>query len=165
MSYASVTEASTFFGNRLFTDAWDAANNADRTKALEHSTTIIDRLRFVGEKNPAFLSREAGNSHKVIVAAAATQTLEFPRGPDTTVPSDIKNACSLIAISLLDGVDPEEESENLPVVSQGVSSFRTTYDRGWVPEHLAAGVPSAAAWSYLRPYVRNDREVNVHRVN
>jgi hypothetical protein len=84
---------------------------------------------------------------------------------DDVVPRDIEIACYEIAIQLLSGVDPDMEIENLAAHSQGFSTARTTYERAYVLEHIAAGVPSARAWILLKPYLRDPRRLNISRVD
>lgn len=144
--YGSVAEADSYFTGRLQTDAWDIANDTDRFKALSMATRAIDRLNFIGSKtDPA-------------------QDLQFPRG-DVTVPTDIKNACFECALAFLDGFDPNIEIENLAISSQGMAEVRNTYDRSFALEHIRMGIPSAVAWAYLKPYLRDPNYFTFSRVN
>jgi len=145
--YTTISETNTYFETRLHTDAWDEASTTERTAALTMATEAIDRLNFLGKM------------------AEDDQELQFPRDEDTDVPNDIKKACSEIALALLDGVEPEMEFENLGLVSQGYSNVRSTYDRSRAPEHIVAGIPSITAWRYLKPYLRDYRSVQIHRVS
>ena len=152
-AYDTITNADTYFGTRLHVLVWAESTNADKTKALAEASARIDRLRFKG------------------AMVASDQDRSFPRyygdDPDgtETVPDDIKIACYECAYALLDGVDPELELENLAVSSQGISSVRNTYARGEVPEHFAAGIPSAFAWRYLKPYIACGNIVRIRRVS
>ena len=190
--YGSVDEANTYFGSRLHADAWTNALASDYPKALLQATQIIDTLNYKGHKNAVYLLLQqypykseltafdpfveftvqpptlypGGPTFDQLRAAEASQPLEFPRGSDTEVPDAIRMACYEIAFSLLDGKDPEMELENLAVVSQGYSSVRTTYSRTQVPqEHLINGVPSAAAWRLLRPFLRDGDALKLKRVS
>jgi len=145
--YATIAEAQAYFNGRLNTDPWDDATDDNKNKALIMSTTLIDRLNYRGEK------------------ADSDQTLQFPRGNDTAVPQDIKNACSEVALALLDGVDPEMEFENLRMKSQAYGVVRSTYDTNRTPEHYVAGIPSSLAWRFLKPYLRSPFTVDRHRVS
>lgn len=147
--YATIVEAQAYFDGRLNTDAWDdAADDAERNKALTMATiTVIDRLNFRGEK------------------ADSAQELQFPRGNDTVVPQDIKNACAEVALALLDGVDPEMEFDNLRMKAQAYGVVKSTYDTERAPEHYVAGVPSSIAWRFLKPYLRSVFTVRLDRVS
>ena len=152
-AYDTYTNADTYFGTRLHVFAWDDASTADKTKALAEATARIDRLSFSG--------------HLV----ADDQDLEFPRyygdeaEGDEVVPTDIKIACYECAYALLDGVDPELELENLAVLSQGLATAKTTYSRREAPEHIAAGIPSAYAWRFLKPYLAQGQTVRLNRIS
>lgn len=145
-SYLTVAEAQAYFDERLNTDAWDSSIVSDKTKALAQATRIVDRLNFLGVKTED------------------TQTNQFPRDDDTTVPTDIQYATAEIALALLDGVEPELEFENLQLRSQGYGSVRANYEEGPLP-HIVAGVPSAVAWMYLKPYLRDPRTLDIYRIS
>jgi hypothetical protein len=146
-AYCTVDEAQSYFDGRLNTDAWDDATSTNKEKSLINATRLIDRLNFKGTKT------------------SDSQDLQFPRDEDTTVPDDIKYACSELALALLDGVDPELEFENLRMVSQGYANVRSTYDSLIPAEHINAGIPSVAAWRYLKPYLRDAQAVDLSRVS
>lgn len=174
MSYCTVEEATTYFEGRLHTEAWDNlqdtqaqdevlpdpdadppiagspavefAYNPLKQKALTHATRILERLNYAGDKT------------------AAGQEFQFPRYPDTEIPQDVKDACAELALSLLDGVDPDLEFENLRLTQQSMGSAKSTYDRSSAVEHIAAGVPSVAAWRLIRPYLRDPYSIELARV-
>ena len=162
--YATLSEAQTYFESRLHSGLWDNSSVIDRTKALVEATAAIDRLRFAGVRHTVYEVIVADGDENAQLAAVLDQDLEFPRGSDTEIPQDIKDACCEEAFSRLDGKDPDEELENLAVVSQGYSSVRTTYDRTFTQEHLNAGIVSSRAWRYLKPYLLQARDVKIHRV-
>lgn len=144
--YADIDYADDYFDTRLHSDLWANQSVSDRTKALTTATQRIDRLRFSGAKTDS------------------AQELEFPRGGDTDVPNDILIACCEIAFALLDGRDPEVDINDLQVSSQGFHGVRNAFEREFQLDHIACGIPSAFAWSYLRPYLRDVSEVKVSRV-
>jgi hypothetical protein len=80
------------------------------------------------------------------------------------IPQDITFAAYEVAIKLLDGYDPDLEIDNLFATSKGYSSVRASYDTNRIPEYIRNGIPSAVAWSYLVPYLRDAREIRVTRV-
>jgi hypothetical protein len=170
--YGTITEANEYFSYRLHEEAWTDATTNDREKALIRATSIIDALNFKGQKAAVYDEMYDANGDEIdwyeedARAAQVSQELEFPRDEDTTVPQEIKIACWEIAYALLDGVDPDLEMENLGIVSQGMASVRTTYspDHAQV-EHLKNGIPSAAAWRYLRPFLRTDGEIRISRAD
>jgi hypothetical protein len=145
-NYITIEDAATYFATRLHTIPWTSATSANKTKALTMATRAIDALNYRGAK------------------ADSGQDNQFPRGDDSEVPAAVKEACCEIALALLDGIDPDMEFSTLRVVSQGISSVRTTYDSTVSCEHLAAGIPSITAWRLLRPYLRDIRTVDISRV-
>lgn len=167
-NYGDVTEANGYFDMRLHEYAWTAASATDRTKALWAATLIIDALNFKGYKSPVYdlLLATPNATNEAIRAAEASQVLEFPRGADTEPPEAIRMSCYEIAHSLLDGKDPELELENLGIVSQGFGSVRTSYNRTQIPiEHIINGIPSAQAWRFLTPFLRDDEAIKLSRVS
>jgi hypothetical protein len=157
-TYGDLEDADEYFSTRLHEQAWSDSSTQDKTAAMLRATRMIDRLNFKGYKSTVYDYLETTDcpEQEEINAANAAQILEFPRDTDDTVPEEIELACYEIAYALLDGIDPELELENLSVSSQGYASARTTYDRGRNPqEHLNAGIPSAFAWSFLKPFLRD----------
>ena len=146
--YASLTEAATYFAERLHSAGWNEHSSADRTIALKMATRDIDGLAFAGDK------------------ADEDQAREFPRGDDTVAPDDIKIACAEIAFErLVNDVNPAEETADMVVLSEGHSGVRASYNPESVPEHIPAGIASAIAWRYLRPYLAERENVVVNRVS
>ena len=60
----TLQEADQFFSERLFTDAWEDANNVTRQKALSHAESQIKALTFHARGIPS------GNLKKAICAQA-----------------------------------------------------------------------------------------------
>ena len=152
-SYGSLEEAEIYFATRLFVSIWTSSSDSDKQKALWMAAACINHLTYRGSK------------------ISETQANEFPRYygdevvGDEVVPNEIKIATYECALALLDGVDPDLEYENLGLISQGYSAVRSTFDRNGVPEHLAAGIPSATAWRFLRPLLADGRSVTLRRVS
>lgn len=144
--YTTEAEGNGFAQTYLNTQPWDDAVSNDRNKALSEGTRIINRINYIGVKTDA------------------NQENEFPRNADSEVPQAIKEACWLIALALLDGVDPELEFENLQMVAQGYANIRSTFDRENPPEHILVGVPSSTAWLLIKPFVRDPRSIIMDRI-
>ena len=153
-SYDTVVNADLYFANRLHTVAWNSSSSNEKTVALAEASQRIDRLRFKGYKVDSDQDR----------AFPRYYDLEEGASGEETIPSDIKIACFEVAMALLDGVDPEIEFDSLNLRSQAFSSVKTSYLGASPPEHLAAGIPSAFAWLYLRPYLVNGGSVRLNRV-
>lgn len=155
--YADVSEAEDYFDTRLNTARWNNISEATKLKALQNATRIINTLKFKGTK------------------IDASQELEFPRIiydentdaliPLDTIPEGIKIAEFEIAYSLLEGIDPNKEIANIASESRSYASTKIVFDRTFVHEYIRAGVPSATAWSYLKPYLVSPSNINLVRIN
>ena len=146
-TYISRTDADTYFSTRYNTDDWDRSTDTEKTAALVEATQAIDRLNFCGDKYDA------------------DQTLEFPRGDDTTVPAAIQEANAEEAARLLSGVDPQDEFDDIFVTAHSFAGAKVTYDRRNPPIHIAAGIMSINAWRLLLPWLRDPRTMNLSRVS
>lgn len=164
LSYLTTDDADAYFADRLHSEAWDAADDSTQDKALKTATAAIERLRFVGQRHAVYEAIQSGGDETAILAAVASQPLEFPRDADEEVPQEILDAVCEEAFALLDGKDPDAELEDLPVISQGYSSVRVTMDRSFAQEHLNAGIVSPRAWRLLKPYLIEARSIKLHRV-
>ena len=145
--YIEISDANDYFAERLHTESWDDASNTDKNKALSMATRAIERLNFLGVK------------------AEDDQELQFPRGYDTVIPQDIKDACCELALTFLNGVDADMEHENVLIQGNSFSSVSNTYNRQIAQEHVVAGIPSPTAWKMLIPYLRDAKELSVSRAN
>lgn len=146
--YGSIAGANVYFGSqRLNSEVWDSALVNDRQKALITATRAIDRLNFAGQK-----SNE-------------DQALQFPRNANTVVPLEIELAAYECALAYLDGVDMQQEIESIGVVRNEYLGSRSTYDGRYVNEYIRAGIPSAEAWQYLLPYLRDIQSIDISRAS
>ena len=149
--YGTLVDAETYFNSRLYKDAWDDATDASKTIALNEAQIRIDLLGFAGLE--------------------VTEGTVFPRyygdesdGTETT-PDAILKAGYECAFSLLDGVDPEFEQENLAISSESYASIRTNYARSQgVPDHFKSGIPSALAWRFLEYYLETPGKISISKV-
>jgi hypothetical protein len=145
--YGSLVGANSYFTKRLNSQLWEASIINDRESALVMATRAIDGLNYAGDK------------------ADSDQVLQFPRGDDTAIPVEIEYACYELALKLLDGADLEQESQTVGVMSESYSGVRTTYDGDYVNDHVRAGILSIEAWNFLKPFLRDPRQVRISRVN
>jgi len=155
--YGTLAEAASFFENRLHSFAWDNATGDDRVKALNQATEYVDQFDYLNDKYAVaiLLESDPEATDDEIQAAEASQEHQFPRGTDSTVPTDIEHATYLIALKLLDGRDPEQDLEALPMKSMGFADARAGYDRsGNTLEHQAHLIPSPQAFNLLKPFFR-----------
>jgi len=144
--YGSILDANNYFSMKLDAGLWFDSEDTRKSAALFQATQIIDSLNYVGTK---------------------VGELEFPRTIEDveqeTVPRSIVEAAYEIAYKLLDGYDADNEIKNLAVSSNGYV-VRATYN-AVVLDHIRAGVPSALAFTFLRPYLVDKETVNISRVN
>jgi hypothetical protein len=147
MSYATLAEAYTYAYGLLRGTPFTTASDGDRQKALDEATSRIDALTYNGEKTDV------------------DQVNQFPRDEDTEVPDDIKNACTEIAIKLLDGYNDDLEFEDQRIIQSKIGSLSTFHDRSSPSLHKIAGIPSIIAWRLLLPYMVDPREVRINRIS
>lgn len=146
-AYITNGDADLYFESRLDSDLWDETNETNKTKALATATRLIDRLNFEGDKTDD------------------DQSLEFPRGGDTSIPQDIKDACCEIAYALLTGRDPEYEAEHQGTTTASNEVGRLVTDARSINMAKAHSIPSAVAWNLLRPYLRDGSVFTLSRVD
>lgn len=178
--YGTLTDANTYFDQRLHSQSWNDSAATDRPKALQEATRIIDNLNYKGVKHTVWLimyelDTTTGNYKKKltdvpteaeIITADAAQTLEFPRGRDTEVPDEIKWATYEIALALIEGFDPEDAADRMNVIRQAYSAVRTTYDNSSaMAEYLVYGIPTARVWQWLLPYLTDSRIIRISRAD
>lgn len=150
--YCDVAFAEAYFAERLHTEVWDQLTDDDigssvKLKALKHATGILETLNYAGDKSDPL------------------QEYQFPRGIDTLVPDAIKKACCECAISLLDGINPDIELQNLLESNNQFANIKTNRDTTQSPEHILAGVPSVVAWRLIKPFLRDNKAVSLSRVS
>lgn len=144
-NYIDSTDAEEYLlANKLKRKAWTKASAGDREIALTSATKIINRLPLLGDKTDA------------------EQENAFPRGGDTEVPQDIKDACVEIAYGLLDGIDPVKEFEDLRVQSKSYGSVSIT-SNGVAKVYAALGIVSFEAYLLLLPYLRPLDTLSIER--
>ncbi|TXH08446.1 MAG: hypothetical protein E6R03_18195 [Hyphomicrobiaceae bacterium] len=145
--YGSVERGDNYFAMMLEGQRWMDTPRLRKLQALVSATRRIEQLRFYGEKHDA------------------SQPLQFPRGTDTLVPVEIEQACYELAQTLLKGVDPDKEADNLSVTVLAFGQLRSEQDRSFVPPYVRAGIPSQTAWNLLLPFLDPDLGITLQRVS
>jgi hypothetical protein len=143
----------------------DIGNIVSAITIADQFATIIEAQSFLNGylNTAAWDAANTDNRNKALKESTTRiNNLNFKDDyPDT---SDVfKEACSLIAARLLDGIDMEAEADSLGIISQGVSSARMT--REAIPPHTVAGIPSQVAWNLLLPYMEGLTTVRLDRVS
>ena len=128
-SYIDIEEADEYFAGRLHAESWGQADDETKEKALKQATREIDRQPLKGRKTET------------------SQTLAFPRYPDSEVPETVKEACCEIALALLE----RGNSQRRKLQQEGVQSFTL----GNMSETYApgGGLISPEAKELLRPWL------------
>lgn len=145
--YITNSDADLYFEARFKSDLWNEINEVTKTQLLVTATRLIDRLNFIGDQYDE------------------DQGLEFPRGTDTSVPQDVKDACCEIAYALLNDRDIEYEAELMNQTTASNEAGRLVTDGGIVNLAKVHSIPSQLAWNLLRPYLRNGSEITLSRIN
>lgn len=148
--YADTIYAAAYFAERIGSDVWNTASEANKNVALKHATRLIDRLDFV-------LSKTDEN-----------QANEFPRGGDTDIPEEVMMACCEVAIELLSGRVPEKMlNEDTGVTSESTGDASKSFNEQGKNASLsmASGLPSVAAAQLLRDWLEDPEVLQIVRVN
>ena len=143
--YVSIGDADAYFDERLNSGVWEDASDDDKLKSLKMATRSINNLQYLGVK------------------ADSSQENEFPRGGQTDVPQEVKDATCEIALSLLDDYDSEMEIRGLPVKQALLSGARAEWERDFALTHIRNGIPSSEAWARLLPYLVDPLRLSLRR--
>jgi hypothetical protein len=149
--YADRTYGDAYFLQRLNTEDWDNATQANQDKALAEATRLIDLLPLVGYKYDE------------------AQVREFPRSVDDegVIDPAVPDACCEVAIALLGGntLDQLASSVGIKAESLGDSAVTYTGERGamaLVDESF--GLPSPVAARLLAPWIEDPENIDITHV-
>jgi len=130
-SYIDIEGANEYFENRLHAESWGQADDSTKEKALKQATREIDRQPLKGHKTET------------------SQTLAFPRYPDSEVPVAVKDACCEVALALLE----RGNSQRRKLQQEGVQSFSLgNMSEAYAPG-AGRGLLSQEAKELLRPWL------------
>lgn len=145
--YGTLEGGTVYWGNQLNGQEWDLASAQLRYKAMVTATIMIDDLGFSGTKT------------------VVNQPLQFPRNGATETPIPIQQAAYELALELLKGIMTQAEYENTFSQAMYFGKIRMDYAYGSKsPEYLTAGIPSQRAWIKVKPYLADNRSINLRRV-
>jgi len=130
-SYIDITGADKYFSERLYSEKWTEATEAEKEKALRQATKAIDRQPLKGRKTDA------------------DQTLAFPRYPDKEVPQAVIEACCEEALALLE----RGNSQRRTLQQEGVQSFSLGNMSETFVQGAGRGLLSQEAKELLRPWL------------
>jgi hypothetical protein len=130
-SYIDIEEANEYFENRLHAESWSGADSETKEKALRQATRAIDRQPIRGCKTDI------------------SQSLAFPRHPDTEIPEAVKEACCEEAIALLE----RGNSQRRKLQQEGVQSFSLGNTSETYVAGAGKGLLSQEAKEFLKPWL------------
>jgi len=130
-SYCTIEYADEYFKNRLHAESWSGADSETKEKALKQATREIDRQPLKGRKTET------------------SQTLAFPRYPDSEVPEAVKDACCEVALALLE----RGNSQRRKLQQEGVQSFSLGNMSEAYVAGAGRGLLSQEAKELLRPWL------------
>ena len=148
-SYITVDEATTYFGERLRSDAWTAASTADREKALIMSCRHIEAAR------PMIQRGTIG----AYAPSNRTQALSFPRkkdwksGPGYYIPQAVKQAqCEEVLALLARGAETDRRRalQAAGVTTFSVDGLSESYGSPAAQHPIESAEARALLASYLR---------------
>ena len=149
--YGSVNLANEYFA---LAEDWECLDEKVQMGSLIRATRAIDRLNFLGFKTDP------------------DQILQFPRTDwtltpnpnlDYLIPDEICWAAYEEALLLAKGNDGA--SGDFGIIAEGLGTAKVSYNRDFIQERFLSNVNSAMAWNYLKPYLRDNREIHLSRVN
>lgn len=131
-SYATVSEADSYFEDRIDVAAWTSANATQKAQALVTATTLLNDLNWIG------------------IAVSDSQTLAFPRtgvyfdprlGMDivldeTEVPMRIITATYELAYHLLNNDGLLDDTGTVERISLGSISLDNVVNPNKIPSHV-----------------------------
>ncbi len=149
--YADRTYGNAYFLQRVGSEDWTGATDADKDAALAEATRLMDLLPLVGNKQDN------------------AQVREFPRDVDdgTEVDTEVVNACCEVALALLQGNTLDQLSESVGLTAEGTGDASASYagERGAMAlVDDSFGLPSPTAARQLAPWIEDPREIDITRV-
>lgn len=144
--YGTVADGDIYFSNKLRPVSWTSATDAEKLLALKEATVILEMFAYRGIKTDS------------------NQELEFPRGGDIEIPTDIEEAAYEIAFNILKGLDLDQEMRNANIK-------RRKYGRDIETEYfgnnsfISTGMLSVLAYQKIYPYLRDSDSYDMVRVS
>jgi hypothetical protein len=109
--------------------------------------------------NDPWIRANADKKRRALITATnSMKVLNWDELPEE-IPNDLKQACYYIAISLLEGFDPEYEYKNVNLTSQSYGSVKTSYEPNVLARNKIAGIASARAWFIIVKYLKDPNRI------
>lgn len=121
-AYIDVEGANEYFNGRLYAEAWEAASENDKEKALKQATRTIDRLPLKGR--PAYDDQLLAFPRSLFVDGTmetSERRFDLPPGwwTQSDIPQAVKDACCEEALALLE----RRNNQRRQLQDEGVTSF------------------------------------------
>lgn len=127
--FTALTDPNAFFAARLGAATWDAASDADKTKALQMATAIIDSLTYAGFKQSETQARQFPRMYMFdpdFYSPWSVTEPDFSTAGDcinVDTPDDVLTACCLEALALLEYYSSSSPINEGDMIAKGVKSF------------------------------------------
>lgn len=151
--YIEVDDADDYFEERLYSDSWDAASDANKRKALLMAQKKIDRLPFKGRKYETTDDGQEEEWPRVIDESIVDWDSDLSA---TAIPQAVQDAVCEEALALLEA-GARTSSPRATAQREGVASMRLadgtaeTYDLN--RSGGRKGLLSQEAYDLLRPFM------------
>lgn len=162
-AYVSLVEATAYFNDRLYADAWTAATADDQAKALIMATKHIDRLTLKGRKKQfslQVLQFPRCYPGDLISLVEYVGNLPEPMADgwvcDIDIPQVVKNACCEQALFLLGLTDYERHRNKqhvLGIVGGSVGTANEYAGQAQAQTNRRVTILCPEARELLRPYI------------
>jgi len=163
-SYVTLEEAAAYFGERLRANAWGAASESDKEKALLQACRHIERSRPLVNRRPYGYPSAPVESvaYDPLAPSSPAQALSFPRKKDKdsdgdyAIPQPVRHAQCEEALALLSrGAEQERRAalQAAGVTSFSVDGLSETYAAG-ASQSVSGALVSTEARALLAPYLR-----------
>ena len=134
-TYITLAEADAYFATTLNNSAWDALSDATKEITIKSATRKLETLIYTGVKQ------------------VDTQALEFPRYYGNShydgTPTEVKNACAEIALSLYNNQNNKAlEAQALGISSMSLGNESYSFDTA----SSASSIINQDASSYLNKW-------------
>lgn len=157
-TYLTVADASTYFDERLRSDAWSAATDDDKARSLIMATAAIDSLRLRGRK----IATEQALAFPRAVPGRLTVYAYLQPWPMLStnwyvqqgVPATVCAAVCEEALALLGGADDGAEAERVGLFEEQIGSAMRRY-RPTRRIHLK----SVEAERLMRPHIAHSAAI------
>ena len=142
--YGNIAGADIYWTARLGGSRWLALTSDVKSQALQSSTDVINRQRYIEDAN----TDNTNGDH-------------FPEGDDTEVPDNVINAAYELALCLV--TNPPISQFNQTNVKRSKQGQTETEFFGLTAPWTNAGIPCQSVWQMLEQYMVDPAEITIVR--